>query len=218
MTLSSATPGLYYDENAELPPHASLTYQEVKAAGPPAQPLDFPTPTVHRALPVSGRAMDHRYGQIHEIKAMSRTDQRIAYLFKKNIAKTTYGCVKLCVVLRRRSHRFDFRCGEAEWISTDEMVAIKASSWSKMRQHRGRHLEDPLKGTTSRQDFSFLRIPRVDLSHSHLTSFFSSLQKLRLSSTWETIIPTFWVAWKSSRTMNSSTRSCLIAQEVTCTR
>ena len=147
MTLSSATPGLYYDENAELPPHASLTYQEVKAAGPPAQPLDFPTPTVHRALPVSGRAMDHRYGNVYRIQAMSRTDQRIAYLFKKNIAKTTYGCVKLCVVLRRRSHKFEFRLGEAEWISTDEMVAIKASSWSKMRKHRGRHLEDPLKGT-----------------------------------------------------------------------
>jgi len=149
MTLSSATPGLYYDENAELPPHASLTYQDVKAAGPPSEPLDFPTPTVHRALSVSGLAMDHRHGKVYKIEAMTRTDKKIAYLFKKNIAKTAYGCVKLCVVLRRRSHNFDFGTTktEAEWISTDEMVAIKASSRIKMRQHRRKESEDPWKGS-----------------------------------------------------------------------
>jgi len=147
MTPSSPTTGLYYDENAELPPHASLTYRDIKAAGPPAQPLDFPKPTVHRAFTVSGLAMDHRLGRVYEVHAMTRTDKRLAYLVKKTIAKTTCGCIKLCVVLRRRSsHNLDYGGAGAEWISTDEMVAIKASSKSKMREHRGKHLEDPLKG------------------------------------------------------------------------
>lgn len=147
MTPSSPTLGLYYDENAELPPHASLTYREVKAAGPPSQPLEFPKPTVHRACTVSGRALDHRLGKVYEVHAMSRTDKRLAYLIKKNIAQTAFGCIKLCVVLRRRSsHNLEYYGGGAEWISTDEMVAIKASSKRTMREHRGKHLEDPLKG------------------------------------------------------------------------
>lgn len=154
MTLSPGRMvGLYEDDSAQIPVHASLTYKDVQASGPPAQPLSFPKPTIHRAFRVSGRAMDHRHGKVYDVVAISRTDKRIAYLFKKTIAKTTYGGVELCVVLRRRSHnnKFKYYGSEADWISTDEMVAVKVSSWSKMRQHRGHHhLEDPLKGACQR--------------------------------------------------------------------
>ena len=151
MTLSSASPGLYYDENSELPLHASLSYHVVMAAGPPAHPLEFPMPTVHRAVSVSGLAIDHRkHDRVYEIHGalMGRTEKRTAYQFQKKIAKTCVGCIKLCLVLRRRSGNLDYhRVGEhVEWISTEEMVAIKASSKIKMRQRRGHHLEDPMKG------------------------------------------------------------------------
>lgn len=158
MTLSYAAPGIFYDENSELPSHASLTYRDVMAVGPPAQPLEFPTPTVHRAVSVSSLVLDHhqhsnsRVYEIHNaLTSRHRSDkqQQKAYLFKKNIAKTTFGCIKLCVVLLRTGRHADSlggSDGSAEWILTDELVAIKASSKSKMRQRRGHHLKDPMKG------------------------------------------------------------------------
>lgn len=90
MTLSSASPGLYYDENSELPLHASLSYHVVMAAGPPAHPLEFPMPTVHRAVSVSGLAIDHRkHDRVYEIHGalMGRTEKRTAYQFQKKLPK-----------------------------------------------------------------------------------------------------------------------------------
>ena len=156
MTLPYAPPGLYYDGNTALPLHASLTYRDVMAVGPPAQPLEFPTPTVHRAVSVTSQVLDHyqhsdsRVYEIHNAltsRHRSEKQQRKAYLFKKNIAKTTFGCIKLCVVLlSRHAHNSDDCGGDAEWILTDELVAIKTSSKSKMRQLLGRQLKDPMKG------------------------------------------------------------------------
>jgi hypothetical protein len=145
----SYVPGLSSDENLEVPPLASQTYQQANAAGPPAQPLDFPTPVVHRASFVTKRALDHRDGRVYDVNILckrSANDLKVAYLVKKKIARTTYGSVQLCVVLRRRSPLEFSGSKDAEWISTDELVALKASSWAKIRKHRGRHLEDPLKG------------------------------------------------------------------------
>ena len=155
MTLSCAVPGLFFDDDAERPLHASLTYRDVKAVGPPAQPLEFPTPTVHRAVSVSGLVLDHRQpfnSRVYEIhnaltsRQRSETQLRNAYLFKKTIAKTAFGCIKLCEVLRSRHSDSLDGCDGAEWMSTDEMVAIKASSKSKIRQRRGQFGEDPMKG------------------------------------------------------------------------
>lgn len=116
-------------DNSELllPAHGSLTYRDVKAAGPPAQPLDFPTPVVHRAAFFHGRAVDHRNGRLHNVKVVCTTSsatsdhQRtviplVGYWFKKTIERTVYGSVQLCVVLRRR-HNLDFTGStSAEWI------------------------------------------------------------------------------------------------------
>jgi len=151
MSLSSC-PGFAYDdetssEHSSIPDSAAQTYQSVKQAGPPAQPLDFPTPTVHRAVFIHSTAMDHRQGRVYSVSMLANHTGK-AYLVKKTISKTVYGYVKLCVVLRKRCHKYNFGgVANAEYISTDEHVALKASSWAKIRQCRGRSLEDPLKGS-----------------------------------------------------------------------
>lgn len=137
-----------------IPECASSTYYEIEEAGIPARPLDFPTPTVLHARWVQSRAIDHRNNKAYNnILILERRDGERAYLVKKKISKTVYGTVELCVVLRRRrttgvplSKMEEFAEEDVPWISTDEFVAIKASSWTKMRQLRGKHLEDPLKG------------------------------------------------------------------------
>lgn len=150
MSLSLAV-GHNSNENLELllQPQAFQTYQEVLAEGPPSQPLDFPTPAIHRACFVTERALDHRQGRVHDVKILRKTstnDRTVSYMVKNKIARTLYGSVRLCVVLRRR-HVIDVAgFVEAEWIITDELVALKASSWAKVRKNRGLLLEDPLKG------------------------------------------------------------------------
>lgn len=148
MTLTtSVLSALFDDENTEIPAHAALTFHEVKAAGTPSQPLDFPKPTVHRAHRYSTFLIDHRVGNVFETMILSQHDQQSAYCFKKNLAKTSFGSVKLCVVLRKRNHKKPVLSGnDAEWITTEELVVIKASSLAKMRQKRGIQAEDPRKG------------------------------------------------------------------------
>jgi hypothetical protein len=154
-----------------LPPSASQSHEDVQGAGTPALPLDFPTPNVHRCTYRDTTAMDHRHGRVYQVRVLTRlrgssggigrhsgsdsgsssdatkNATAAAYLMKKKLCSTVYGSIRLCVVLRKR-HKF--HCGgvqEAEWISTDEFVAVKVSSWSQIRSLRGKHLEDPLKGT-----------------------------------------------------------------------
>ena len=86
-----------------------------------------------------------------------------AYLVKKKLAKSTYGSVRLCIVLKRKSRRTrlgnesrqDTHNGshvdEVEWESTDDVVVVKTSEWSKVHAMRGRHLEDPIKEISAMQ-------------------------------------------------------------------
>lgn len=138
-----------HNRNGPLPECASSTYDEIEEAGVPARPLDFPTPTVLPARWVHSQAMDNRNNnKSHEVLLLERRDGEVAYLMKKRLARTVFGSVELCIVLRRRRTRISPLTDEEDipWIRTDELVAIKASSWTKMRQLRGKHLEDPLKG------------------------------------------------------------------------
>jgi serine/threonine protein kinase len=145
--------------------HAELTYDDVAEAGSPSRPLDFPAPTVSRCSHVDLRARDHRSGTVHLLRNVimrsgvdtSGNRSNIGYLIKKKMAKTTYGSIRLCIVLKRISRsKVDLREDRqdrpdafdpefVEWESTDTLVVIKRSEWYKIHSMRGRHLEDPIK-------------------------------------------------------------------------
>ncbi|KAG7353665.1 serine/threonine protein kinase [Nitzschia inconspicua] len=164
--------------------HATLRYDDVAAAGPAARPLDFPAPTVYRATFVDVPARDHRSGSIHHLNhVLMRTNNGLhannsvtngcsiskqpatAYLPIKKLAKSIYGSVKLCIVLKRIENSQTNHCKTPEgrqdyeddllgasassnslqWESTDYLVAIKFSEWKRIHQLRGKHLEDPIK-------------------------------------------------------------------------
>jgi len=164
--------------------HASLRYDDVAAAGPPARPLDFPAPTVHRATFVDLPARDHRSGSIHHLKnvltrswSAGSSNGKVpdtAYLATKKLAKSVYGTVRLCIVLKRINQdvkqakrkmsdedRQDDEVDDddndststptVEWESTDYLVAIKFSEWKKIHHLRGKHLEDPIKESATLQ-------------------------------------------------------------------
>lgn len=139
----------YYDEeNDFIEEHASLSYDDLSSEQA-SRPLEFPTPVVFDAVMGDLTAADHRTGVEYDLKNVLRraSDPNTAYLWKKKLAKSTYGYVKLCVVLRRvNSEERD--CNEAfgvQWRSTGEFVAIKCSSWQKIQAMRGRHLVDAIK-------------------------------------------------------------------------
>ena len=148
--------------------HAELTYDEVEAAGSPSRPLDFPAPTVYRCRRVDIHARDHRTGSVHLVKdvimrsGVDRCGRRsdTAYLSRKKLGKTTYGSLRLCVVLRRispsktdllESREDAFEADFVQWESTDEKVVMKISEWEKIHSMRGRHLEDPIKEISTLQ-------------------------------------------------------------------
>ena len=162
---------------------ASLKYEDVVAAGPPARPLDFPSPTVHRGSFIDIDARDHRSGSIHHLNnvlirtwkaGISHSKQPdTAYLVTKKLAKTVYGNLRLCIVLKRIDQKvinqnnnnkrksaedrqddgddddddddLSSTTPKVEWESTDYLVAIKYSEWKKIHHLRGKHLEDPIK-------------------------------------------------------------------------
>jgi len=103
---------------AEHDRHATLRYNDVARAGPPARPLDFPSPQVFRGELVDLRARDHKSGTIHHLKNVlirqginkggvnnlykkNESNSDTAYLVTKKVSKTVYGRVSLCIVLKR---------------------------------------------------------------------------------------------------------------------
>lgn len=135
---------------------ASLSYDDVDSAGPPVQPLEFPTPRIYQADHISIHARDHRTGKLCELKnVIVRMQENAdkpaerAYLVKKKLGKCTYGSVHLCVLLKRVP--LDENLDETCWESSDDLVVLKASSWQRMTDMRGRHLEDPLKEAAALQ-------------------------------------------------------------------
>ena len=123
--------------------HTSLSHEDLEAFGAPARPLEFPTPAVYDGKLVDLQASDHRTGAEYDLKGVltRRRGADTAYLIKKKLAKSSYGWVKLGVVLRRITNED----GEPKWQSTGEYVAVKCSSWAKIQAMRGRHLVDPIK-------------------------------------------------------------------------
>ncbi|KAL3776258.1 hypothetical protein ACHAW5_003851 [Stephanodiscus triporus] len=107
-----------------------------------------------------------------------------AYCVRRKICNTTYGSIRLCVVLKRVSRNvmnyasslipengFDSDEGSAavpEWETTSEMVAIKVTSWSQLQTLRGRHLEDPIKEVAALQ--------LLGRRHPHVISILDALQ------------------------------------------
>ena len=137
---------------------SALHYSDLEHAGPPVGALDFPTPTFFYSEITSVKAVDHRTGKSRTIESvLTRLRNRNnggggdgndhpakAYLIPKKIAKTTYGSIRVAVVLHRRPDH-EAKVDNVPWISSEELVAIKISSWNKIRQMRGKHLEDPVK-------------------------------------------------------------------------
>jgi serine/threonine protein kinase len=124
-----------------------------------SRPLEFPTPKVHKALCVSLTALDHRSGRVYKLKnVLLRSPENShnplpdrAYLVKKKAAKSAFGSVRQCIVLRRHQPAKSRDCNAVEWESTDEIVALKASSWDLIDQRRGKHMEDPIKEVAALQ-------------------------------------------------------------------
>lgn len=144
----------YYEHESTddfLEEHACLSHDDVEASGGPTRPLEFPTPAVYDAILDDFTAADHRTGVEYDLKNVLRRecDPSRAYLFKKKLAKSTYGFVKLCVVLERvmddEARDYSADAFGVQWKSTGEFVAIKCSSWEKIQNMRGRHLVDPIK-------------------------------------------------------------------------
>ena len=168
---------------AEHDRHATLRYNDVANAGPPARPLDFPAPKVFRGELVDLRARDHKSGTIHHLKNVllrssinnnnnkhcsDRSCCDTAYLVTKKLAKTVYGSVRLCLVLKRIEKTSnnesnngrpkledrqddDNDCSSIEWESTNYQAAVKISEWKKVHALRGKHLEDPIKEIAAMQ-------------------------------------------------------------------
>lgn len=98
------------------------------------------------------------------------------------------------------------------------MVAVKCSSWAKIRKNRGRHLEDPLKGESISNRNRTLEMCDVDQYSDMQFPFASRSQKPHAYSWLETIIQTSSVAWRCSKMTTTSTQSCPIALVVTFAR
>ena len=130
--------GPTYSETAA---RTSFSFDSIQ--GPPAPPLEFPAPSVHRGARCNTVALDHRKGRIYAIKnvlmRVSGTPQQ-AFLIKKTISKSVYGVIRLCVVLKRRSptnfskddssgrrrHSYgSIRDEDAVWESTEELAVVK---------------------------------------------------------------------------------------------
>mmetsp|Transcript_1723 Transcript_1723/g.2665 ORF Transcript_1723/g.2665 Transcript_1723/m.2665 type:complete len:419 (+) Transcript_1723:237-1493(+) len=152
-TATSTTPSYYY------PHELAMDYSSLKDAGPAERPLEFPTPTVRRGFQCTTRALDHRTGKVHRVSRVLIPKQQpsdVAYLIRKKVAKSIYGSIFQSVLLNRRStherreNRHDID-ETIEWKSTEQIYAVKVSSWHRMRHMRGRHLEDPIKEIAAMQ-------------------------------------------------------------------
>jgi len=177
--------------------NASIGYIDIEAKGP-CRPLEFPAPIVDRGMTVSTDVIDHRTGDIihatsvlmrvhaHNKLYASRRQHLMcgsidlpdkAYCVWKKLADTTYGSIRLCVVLKRVSDnvkRFASRLQGGEqcipqWETTDEMVAIKVTNWDRLQSLRGRHLVDPIKELAAQQQL-------IGADHPHVISLLDTLQ------------------------------------------
>jgi serine/threonine protein kinase len=153
---------------------SALHYERLVQEGPPVPPLEFPTPTLFPAMFVSLVAMDHRNGKCRRLKnvlirgnSRSSSGPTRAFFLRSTLAKTTHGSIRVAVVLRRTQEKEEERQQQEDddevpqqqqrrkvsWITTEELVTVKISSWTKVRRLRGRPhvLEDPLREVAALQ-------------------------------------------------------------------
>jgi hypothetical protein len=107
----------------------STTYSDVKAAGPPTKPLEFPNPTMRRGVKIPMIVHDPKKDTVlteQNVLFSQHSPLKRGYAFRDKIAKSTYGIVRLCLVVKRR-RSFSNENEKPDWELTDEMVAIKVS-------------------------------------------------------------------------------------------
>lgn len=191
-------------DSETLSANASISFASVRSSGPPTRPLDFPAPVLENAIMVSADIIDHATGQIFHAKSIlmrrpvspqhhrklsksyinvpqiESQDQepQKAYRVKRTIRSTTYGSIRLCVVLKRVSSSIvtnatsliaqEMVVACPEWETTSEMVAIKVTRWSRLQSLHRRHLDDPIKEIAALQ--------LLGVRHPHIISILDALQ------------------------------------------
>lgn len=157
-------------ESAANSPQAQCTYGQIEESGPPARPLEFPPPNVHRGLRVQSALVIHPKtgsrqvlrGVLHREPSDNRGAQ-VAYWPQKQLQEAIYGSVWACLLLRRHygpaAEEAAIRIGAEPnsasapivWEITGQHVAIKMMLWSRIHRMRGRQLEDPVKEIAAMQ-------------------------------------------------------------------
>lgn len=141
----------------------NVKYEDIEAGGPPAAPLEFPMPLIHRAQRKEVSVVDHLSGRVYHEKELIIAQQqtshtvngaRKAYLLKKKLATCTHGVVRLGIVLEQNMKQEESReClqEEAAWKSTSNVVAVKVISTERVRQSLSSTSSNPLSEVASLQ-------------------------------------------------------------------
>jgi serine/threonine protein kinase len=123
-------------------------FNEIDYSSPPLAALEFPTPPIHCA---QKNRCDFSYVNHINQNVVICTDQTLlvppataaqhghtqrGYLFKrKPLSMSSLGTVYVCVVLQRRDNVTQQVDEEAvNWISTNQLVVVKVSSWDRRPQ------------------------------------------------------------------------------------
>lgn len=136
---------------------SSFRYREIERASSAADPLEFPSPLIGKAVLERISVVDHRTRLSKPVKPVIvcqycpkrrlLNEEDHAYLLYKKISKTAYGSIHICVVLKKHGTE----AGSTLWETTEELVAIKISSWDRMLAGRGKSIEDPIKEASALQ-------------------------------------------------------------------
>ena len=151
---------------------ASLSLYQLHTEGNPSSPLDFPGPnSIGQAMrtysnvlnPITFEVVSRR-SIVYRIPSEKERPPLKAYCIINKLCDTTHGSIQICRVLQRGRRRTRDSSGnyslynsdgdiltknkkeyEWNWITTDDLVILKVSWWSKIQRNRGRYLSDPVK-------------------------------------------------------------------------
>lgn len=152
----------------EAAPHAATTFREVRAAGSPARPLDFPPPQVRAGVRVNALVVHPETGSRQVCSGVIHSEDvavrdSLAYWPQRRLQDAIYGSVWACLVLQRHrgvaaddaARAAGVEPGSAAapivWEITGRHVAIKMVEWARVHHMRGRLLEDPVKEVAAMQ-------------------------------------------------------------------
>ena len=134
--------------------NACASFREIELQGEPADPLDFPDPTVGRGVRVTANVYNPSIGEeaavsnvIYEVNESMQTTR--AYWVGRKLKKAIYGCVRSCTILRPRLKHGEYSLDS--WEVTPEMGAVKIVDWTLVRMDQGIHTEDPIKEVAAMQ-------------------------------------------------------------------